>query len=634
MFNKSIAYRLSIYISLAVISVFIAFIVANYLFNQKLLRENIENRAISLSSEVNSLVTREVVTTREVAENVAEQIIYYSKNGDAEMLLARVMKKYPFLNAIHVQIDSSLALPYTNYYLAAEEGDFVFEQTSQPVFYCQRDKELFEIIRDSATSGWTEPYRCGERENVVVSYYSPVMYSPAGGEPVYAGHVICELSLTELNEALNQFEIGNRGYAFIINKTGEYITHPNEDWILNQNVYSLPSKSLDRQKIDLDKILSGGQSGSAIVHPEILDFEKSWVYFSPINENRWFMIFVMPYRELFHELFRVTFRMLIFALLGIVVIFFMVAVISTKLIEPLTDVTSRLNRLSGQAGGGRAKTRNEIKLVTDSLEYLKSWFAQYRVAREKEEMKSLRRKEDLQQASEIQQSLIKTTFPAFPSRNDIDLYAIYKPARVVSGDLFDYFFIDEENLMFTIGDVSGKGIPAAIFMSVAQTIIRNNASLEEAKNIVNKANVELCTSNQHQFFVTLFLGVINVKKGELNYCNAAHNFPYILKPSGKIVELNSTHGLPLGLYPDKKYKEGRTKLEKGDTIILYTDGITEQQDDQKNQYGSNRFKENLQKLEGLPPEEIVHQIDKELELFKGNSPQNDDICLFVIKYTP
>ncbi|MFO7976810.1 MAG: SpoIIE family protein phosphatase [Candidatus Hydrogenedentota bacterium] len=100
------------------------------------------------------------------------------------------------------------------------------------------------------------------------------------------------------------------------------------------------------------------------------------------------------------------------------------------------------------------------------------------------------------QASEIQQSLIKTDFPAFPDRDDVDLYALYKPARVVSGDLFDYFFTDDENLVFTIGDVSGKGVPAAIFMSIAQTIIRNNASFKKAKNIVSKSNHDLCTNKQ------------------------------------------------------------------------------------------------------------------------------------------
>ncbi|MBW6535525.1 MAG: SpoIIE family protein phosphatase [Mariniphaga sp.] len=598
------------------------------------MRNNIENHAISMSMKVNSLVNQNTVTTNEVAKNLAKQIIYYSKNGDAEFLLSMAMKEYPFLNAIHVKIDSSIPLPYHHYYIFHNsEDDIIFKKNKTPIYYCQKGKELFENIPDTAVSGWTKPYRCHAKGNVVVSYFSPVETIEKDSQKTYSGHVICELSLTELNEAINQIEIGERGYAFLITDEGDYITHPNEEWILNQNVYSLPSKSIDQNKINLDAIFQNKLTGSTIVYPEILNFEKSWAYYTPVNENRWFLIFILPYKELFYELYWVTIRMILFALVGILFIYYIIYYITKKLIEPLSDVTSRLTVFRGE-NFSKKNTSNEVQIVSDTLEYLKEWFEQYRTVSEEEDMKSLRRKQDLQQASEIQMGLIKTKFPAFPNRTDIDLYAIYKPARVVSGDLFDYFLIDDENLVFTIGDVSGKGIPAAIFMSVAQTIIRSKADVNDAKTIVNKSNIELSTSNHHQYFLTLFLGVLNLRTGILNYCNAAHDFPYILKSDGKITELHVAHGLPLGLYPDKEYTESKIKLEKGDTIILYTDGVTELMNDQKNQFGSERLKEKLQKLGNLSPSEIVINLEKELADFKGDHPQADDICLFAIKFKP
>jgi sigma-B regulation protein RsbU (phosphoserine phosphatase) len=635
MFNKSIAYRLTFFISLAVIIVFVAFIIANYLFNRKILHDNIENHAISMSMEVNSLVNQNTVITREVSKNIAEQVIYYSQNEDTEILLSMVMKKYPFLNAIHVKIDSLVSLPFNYYYIfRSVDEEFVFQKNTAPIFYCQIEKQLFENISDSTASGWTEPYRCHEKGNVVVSYYTPVVYYDKDGRKSYSGHVICEILLTELNNAINQMDIGERGYAFLITNEGDYITHPNEDWILNQNVYALSTKSVNRKKLNLDEILQNKQTGSAVVYPEILNFEKSWVYYTPVNENRWFLLFIMPYRELFGQLYQVTTRMFIFALAGIFLIFFIIKYITKTLVEPLSNVTSKLTALSG-TDEKNGSTLNEVKRVSDTLELLKEWFDQYRIASEQEELNSLRRKQDLQQASEIQQSLIKTNFPAFPNRNDIDLYAIYQPARVVSGDLFDYFFIDDENLVFTIGDVSGKGIPAAVFMSVAQTIIRNKTtSLKKAKEIVSDVNIELSTSNKHQYFLTLFLGVLNLKSGVLNYCNAAHDFPYILKPNGNITGLNEAHGLPLGLYPEKEYKDTRIKLAKGDCLVLYTDGVTELLNDRKIQYGTERFKENLAKLANLAPSDMVKKLYENLEQFRGDSPQTDDICLFAIKYMP
>jgi sigma-B regulation protein RsbU (phosphoserine phosphatase) len=634
MLNKSIAYRLTLFISLAVITVFVVFITANYLFNSKLIQENLENHAISMSMEVNSLVYQNTVTTRELAKNLAKQIIYYSRNDDAEILLSMAMKEYPFLNAIHVSIDSSVSNPFNHYYIFHDVNDnLIFKENTEPLFYCQTERELFESIPDSVASGWTEPYRCHEKGNVVVSYFTPVVSIEKDSQEIYSGHIICELSLTELNEAINQMEIGERGYAFLITDEGDYITHPNKDWILNQNVYSLPSKSISQNKKDIDAILQNRQTGSAIVYPEILDFEKSWVYYTPFNENRWFLIFILPYKELFYELYWITIRMIFFALVGILVIYLIIHYITKKLIEPLSDVTSKLTVFQGE-NYSKKNTSNEVQMVSETLEYLREWFGQYRTVSEEEEMKSLRRKQDLQQASEIQMDLIKTTFPAFPNRTDLDLYAIYKPARVVSGDLFDYFLIDNENLVFTIGDVSGKGIPAAIFMSVAQTIIRSKADGKSSKKIVTKSNIELSTSNHHQYFLTLFLGVLNLRTGILNYCNAAHDFPYILKPDGKITELNEAHGLPLGLYPDKEYKESKIKIEKGDTIILYTDGVTELLNEQKIQFGSGRLKEKLQILGNLPPTEIVSSLEKDLEDFRGDHPQADDICLFAIKYKP
>jgi sigma-B regulation protein RsbU (phosphoserine phosphatase) len=619
---------------LAVITVFVAFITANYLFNRKLLRDNIENHAINMSMEVNSLVSQNTVTTNEVAKNIAKQIIYYSQNNNAEMLLSMAVKEYPFLNAIHVKIDSSVPLSFHYYYIFNNsEDDIIFKKNKTPFFYCQKEKELFENIPKSAVSGWTEPYRCKEKGNVVVSFYTPIESFSHDKQQIYSGHIICELSLTELNKSINQMEIGERGYAFLITEKGDYITHPNEDWILKQNVYSLPSKSINRKKINLDEILQNRQTGSTIVYPEILNFEKSWVYYTPVNENRWFLIFILPYKELFQELNWITFRMILFALIGILFIYLIIYYITKKLIEPLSDVTSRLTVYRGE-NYSESNTSNEVQMVSDTLEYLREWFEQYRTVSEEQEMKSLRRKQDLQQASEIQMGLIKTKFPAFPNRTDIDLYAIYKPARVVSGDLFDYFFIDNENLVFTIGDVSGKGIPAAIFMSVAQTIIRSKANVTDSKIIVNKSNIELSTSNHHQYFLTLFLGVLNLRTGILNYCNAAHDFPYILKTDGNIKELDIAHGLPLGLYPEKEYKESKIKLEKGDTIILYTDGVTELLNEQNIQFGSERLKEKLKKLGNLSPAEIVISLEKEMEDYKGDHPQADDICLFAIQYKP
>src|SRR5690606_26110047 len=142
------------------------------------------------------------------------------------------------------------------------------------------------------------------------------------------------------------------------------------------------------------------------------------------------------------------------------------------------------------------------------------------------------------------------------------------------------------------------------------------------------------TSNKHQYFLTLFLGVLKLKTGVLNYCNAAHDFPFVLKSNGSISELKETHGLPLGLYAEKEYKDSNIIIGKGDAIVLYTDGVTELFNEGKNQFGVERFKENLVRLAGLDPTDMVKTVHEVLKQFKGEAPQADDMSLFSIKYTP
>jgi len=633
MFNKSISFRLSIFVSLAVISVFLAFIVITYFFNQKLLSENIKTRAIGISTGINSRVSQYVVSTREIADNLSKQVLYYSERGDTKDLLSMVMSKYDFLYAVHVNFNEELPFDYRNYFMVRTPDSLHFERSDEKIFDCIDEAEVLEKVAVRKKSGWTEPYRCNEfSNNIVVSYYCPVYEVSEGNDTTFLGELVCELSLLEMNAHINEIELGNEGFAFIIDTAGRYITHPRQDWIMNRSIFDLSNKVFDLSKIDFSNIVGNKISGDAVARPELLDYQKSWVYYTPIESKDWYLIFVLSYDELFSDLYLITLRLLFFAVAGIVIIYFIITYITNKLIEPLSEATDELKEFSRKTGNLSQDTLDEINRVTESLKSLKSWYEKQEVEQKRARKKSDLQKQDLLQASEIQQSIIKTDFPVFPERDEIDIYAIYKPAREVSGDLFDFFFIDDENLVFTIGDVSGKGVPAAIFMSIAQTIIKSNALYKKSKNIVNKANKELCTDNQHQFFLTLFLGVLKIKKKELYYCNAAHTTGFVLKTTGDLTELSETHGLPLGLYPEKGYTDSKVPLETNDTIILYTDGVTELHNNENKLFGVKQLKSVLKNCAGKEPREMAEEIEKAIDKFRDGAAQYDDISLLIVKF--
>ena len=635
MFNKSIAYRLSIYISLAVVGVFMAFIIIIFLYNQGIVKKSIENEASKLSAETVGLVRKQLNSTQEISNNLMEQILYYAEHDNVNVLLQNTMDRCLYLNAIYVSISHDIKLPSISnydYFMLRGSDSLKFSSSNNKLYNCENEIEIFKTLESKKESAWSNAYQCGANGNQIISFYSPIELAFNKDTSEKVGSVICELSLKTLNDTINNMKIGRNGFAFLINQDGTYLTHPKKEWIFNRNIFSIPDKSYDRSKIDVNRIFREKLSGSLVGYPEYLNYRKCWVHYTPIVETGWLLIVLVPYDELYFPLYTLVLRMLFFSVLGILVIFFIVSYISNRQIQPLSKVTTQLRRFSSLSGEKGLNTLNEIKIVSESLGYLRAWYEKFKINQYQEEKMNTQREQDLLEASEIQMSLINTDFSEFKERDDLDLYAIYEPARIISGDLFDFFFIDEDNLFFSIGDVSGKGISAAFFMSVAQTVIKGHAKLKRPGKVAYQVNNELTTTNQHQFFLTLFLGVLNLKTGVLNYCNAAHTSTVILKSNSEIIELDQSHGLPLGLYPDKIYSGASLQLARGDTIWLFTDGVTDLQNEEKKHFGKKRLHQELKLLSNKTPKDMIESMKIIMANFRGDTNQADDISIMAIKY--
>ncbi|MBQ6731366.1 MAG: SpoIIE family protein phosphatase [Bacilli bacterium] len=235
-------------------------------------------------------------------------------------------------------------------------------------------------------------------------------------------------------------------------------------------------------------------------------------------------------------------------------------------------------------------------------------------------------------ATSIQQNMLPNIFPAFPDRKEFDVYAIMHPAKEVGGDFYDFFLIDETHLGLVIADVSDKGVPAALFMMASKIMVQNYAMMGfSPKEVLSKVNRQICSNNQEDMFVTVWLGILDLKTGILTASNGGHEKPIIKKPDGHFEVFEDKHNLVVGFFADAPYTEYQIHLEKGSKLFVYTDGIPECKHNHE-QFGINRAVEALNKFENLSPEEISKNMLNETIKFMGSTDQFDDITMLCLEY--
>jgi len=284
---------------------------------------------------------------------------------------------------------------------------------------------------------------------------------------------------------------------------------------------------------------------------------------------------------------------------------------------------SRLRHMVEQKSRDELVTDLEIK----NRELVESFENLRRTTFAKERMES-----ELNIGRDIQMSMLPLEFPAFPDRTEFDVHATLVPAREVGGDFYDFFLVDEDRLCVCIGDVSGKGVPAALFMAVTKTLIKSRASNDSSPaSILTHVNNEISRQNEASMFVTIFLGVLDLRSGSFTYTNAGHNPPYIKTRSGDLVRLDKRHGPVIGALEDMVYGEDRVELSVGDTLILYTDGVTEAMNVEGELYEEERLVRSLSQ-ESDTVEALVSSTVEEVWLFEGEAQQADDVTVLVARY--
>ena len=266
-----------------------------------------------------------------------------------------------------------------------------------------------------------------------------------------------------------------------------------------------------------------------------------------------------------------------------------------------------------------------VTMAADLKEYMRDLLAE---TKEKERIST-----ELSLATEIQANMLPCIFPAFPERTEFDIYAMMHPAKEVGGDFYDFFLIDEDHLALVIADVSGKGVPAALFMVIAKTLIKNQALTGESPaQILRSVNEQLCEGNEAELFVTVWLGIIQISTGKGIAANAGHEHPVIRRKDGKFELVIYRHSPAVAVMEGMNFREHEFELYPGDTLFVYTDGVPEATDSQNNLFGNERMLNALNKNPDAKPEELLKNVKEEVDLFTKEVPQFDDVTMLGIKY--
>ena len=491
------------------------------------------------------------------------------------------------------------------------------------------DYFTMEWYRVPAASGepiWSEPYFDDGGGNVIMSTYSVPVKDAEGN--VYAILTV-DLSLEWLQQKLEAIRPYEHSFTLLVGRTGTYVSHRDKERIMSETIFTRAQEEGDEEALSFGRAMVNGESG-------YVKFRKGRQYtfavYGPLN-NGWSAAIVCPVSDVLKDLNRLTNFFVLLSIIGVLLVYYIVKRIIRRESQPITEFTySALSMAKGNFHTHipEVKTKDELLRLRNSLSYMQQSVDSYLSELRTTTAANERFESELNVARDIQLGMLPRNFP---QRADVSLYADLRPAKEVGGDLYD-FVVKEDVLYFTIGDVSGKGVPAALFMAICRSAVRFVSGLGlTMAECVEKVNAIMCDGNENGLFVTLFVARLDLRTGEMRYCNAGHNPIVVIPPTGEPYFLRAKANLAVGLITPFNYQGEELTLAPGTRLVLYTDGVTEAENAGKALYGDDRLLAFAASVgDDDSDSAVVENLYASVKTFAGDNEQNDDITLLSIQY--
>jgi sigma-B regulation protein RsbU (phosphoserine phosphatase) len=635
--KSSLVTRLVSVITFFTVVIFAVTLGYNYYRSRAMLQQELESNARNLALSLVNRVETQLKAVSKVAEGVARALETGSYNeASLHALLRNAVEGNPEIYGSSIAFEPFAFSPQTRLYAPyyyRKNGTIAhdrLENSYQQVSYVYWD--WYQIPRELGKSEWSEPYYDEGAGNRLMTTYSTPFYREAGGKKQLAGIVSADLSLDALTGLIGSVKILKTGYAAVLSRNGMILAHPLKDTIMNETFFSIAEARNDPALRELGKKMIRGESG--FVHYTSIVGFTSWMYYAPIPSAGWTLAVVFPEAELLENIGKLSITMAAIGLVGIVLLMLAVVLIARAIIGPLQSLTAATDRIASgnfDAVLPKVNSNDEAGRLTLNFQSMQASLKDYirnltETTAAKERIQS-----ELKVATQIQASLLPRLFPPFPEHSEFDIYASMVPAKEVGGDFYDFFFVDEKHLCFLIADVSDKGVPAALYMMVAKTLLKTEGQrLGEPDKILFSVNNILAADNENCMFTTVFCAILDITNGEVRFANAGHNPPLLVDSEG-VRFLAPKPGLMLGAMPDTAFAAERLVLEPDGIMFLYTDGVTEAKSPEEALYGEERLLEALQSAPRQNAAEMIHAIRSEIARHVDGASQSDDITMLAVK---
>ena len=633
--RRNLYARLSLWIVLLSSLVFLAAL--NYLFflARQTVRREAEQRAVQILDNT-VLRVNGILEDVEIAADNLEWLVKRSIDAPDKMVdyAQEIVRNNSVLTSGSISFEPYFypekGLYYSIFAYRTYSGDVRWQQEGDEDYqYFYLDWYLFPKLLQKPC--WTEPYDDVDESDdkdmdtgMIVSYCKPIFKE----DSVLVGSISLDVSLKWLSETVTAVKPYPNSYCILVGRGGTYLVHPDPDKLFYQTLFTEGLVHADPDRYALGHSMQQREEGMQVIN---LDGQKSFVFYKPLSTTGWSVAIVCPDSDILGGFYRISRIVMYIILASMILIFFLSAWLTHRQLTPLSTLADAAENI---ASGNLDSTLPEIDRIDEigvlnrSFRNMQSSLVSHidQLTKATAARESLNR--ELQIASNIQMAMVPHVFP---SREDVDVYAMMAPAREVGGDLYD-FFIQDEKLYFCIGDVSGKGIPASLMMSVARAMFRILAKqgLSPAE-IARQINDLASDDNEQMMFVTMFMASLDLQSGVLNYCNCGHNAPVLMPGRGKKPHfLDCKPNMAIGIMGGFAF-EGQTVANfRGKSLFVYTDGLNEAENAEHEQFGEDRMLFLLAEENFTNAQTTIETMHQAVTAHVNGAAQSDDLTMLCI----